>query len=47
MRTIVLKNKSATTCNTLYLTIAKHWVRVDEEFAIHYDDVYIWDIKEK
>lgn len=41
MRTIVLKNKTQTTCHTIYLTIAKHWLRVDEEFAI-LEDGY-WD----
>lgn len=41
MRTIVLKNRQNGKEETLYLTIAKHWLRVDEEVAV-YEDGY-WD----
>lgn len=41
MRTIVLKNRQNNQDATIYLTIAKHWLSVDEEIAV-FEDGY-WD----
>lgn len=43
MKVIVLKNKQKDTRTTLYVTICKRWLRIEENFSFFYEEGRYWE----